>query len=116
MARRDKESQQRSKPNWFVRGQGFLGRHLATRWKLTLWYAAFYILTLAIVGAALPPLVAWQTNRIVDSQLRQASAQIAASVASAPYTVNPPTNTRCSPAGASYCPRIHTALKSQSEN
>lgn len=105
----------RTAPGWFARGQGLLGRHLSTRWKLTLWYAAFYIVTLAAVGVALPPLVAWETNRVVDAGLRQTSRQIAARVASARYTAAPGgTTPLCSQGANWFCLRVQGTLTSYS--
>lgn len=91
-----------------------MGRHLSVRWKLTLWYAAAYIVTLAIVGTALPPLAAWETNRIVDSQLRSTSSTINASLGSTRPVSGPFLNSQCAGPPAWFCTAVTNTLATYS--
>jgi two-component system, OmpR family, sensor kinase len=64
--------------------RGFLGRHLSVRWKLTLWYAVMYLLTLVLIGMAFARLLDFQTQSSVDSGLRATSAQVTRQLAAPP--------------------------------
>lgn len=58
------------------RAQGFLGRHLSIRWKLTIWYAVIYVVSLAAVAFALPAVFQAENNHKIDQSLQTTALQM----------------------------------------
>lgn len=58
------------------RAQGFLGRHLSIRWKLTVWYALIYLISLAVVAFALPFVFEIRNNQAIDRSLHDTAQSV----------------------------------------
>lgn len=58
------------------RVQGFLGRHLSIRWKLTIWYAVIYVVSLAAVAFALPAVFQVRNDQTINQNLRQTASDL----------------------------------------
>lgn len=56
--------------------RGTLGRRLSVRWKLTLWYALVYLLTLVVIGITFPAVLNLQTGSTVDTSLHNTANRL----------------------------------------
>jgi signal transduction histidine kinase len=56
--------------------QGFVGQHLSIRWKLTIWYAVIYVVSLAAIALALPAVFQARNNHEIDLSLKRTAAQV----------------------------------------
>src|SRR5947209_16886616 len=77
--------------------RGVLGRHLSIRWKLTLWYALIYAVTLGIIGVSLPTVLGIQNDASINSELRSTAQQIQNVLSqTTPGPAQPSRSTACS--------------------
>jgi two-component system, OmpR family, sensor kinase len=91
--------------------RGALGRHLSIRWKLTLWYAVVYAVTLIIIGFSLPTVLGIQNDASIDSELRSTAQQtqtVLSRMTSGPPQPGIPTV--CSTRILRYCHEIQATL------